>query len=376
MAKKATPTRTLNPLPFTDLEPHRFEDLIRQLAYGWKPWSKIEATGRLGRDEGLDIRAEDPTDEVSTPNLWFIQCKREKTIAPKKMKAIVQDSLRSGSPFGFILAAACDFSLDTRNVFRSECVAKGLKEFHLWGKAEIEDRLFLPENDRLLFAYFGLSLQPRMRSQKAEILHRMAIKRKLLDSFGPFHQSYSFNYAVVHSITDEVYPHEEVEGVKGLWRCYRFLSHYPPDCVTFLVHQYFGYFDPETKEWDVDTTLDLDEGRRRRFADHLDEKMTKAEEFHQSLPIDKRAYINLVGKIHYDDIVVVDEIGDYWLNNENQQGFIHVFADYRGDVDPFSKILPFAVTDQNDVRVDSYESLEQLKRKSVFPNRGNIKVKL
>ena len=54
---KPTPTRTLNPLPFGDLEPHRFEDLIRQLAYDLRPWKSLEATGRGGSDSGMDIRA-------------------------------------------------------------------------------------------------------------------------------------------------------------------------------------------------------------------------------------------------------------------------------------------------------------------------------
>lgn len=52
----ARTTRTLNPLHFEDLEPHRFEDLVRQLAYSYKRWRSLEATGRLGKDQGLDIR--------------------------------------------------------------------------------------------------------------------------------------------------------------------------------------------------------------------------------------------------------------------------------------------------------------------------------
>jgi hypothetical protein len=51
----ATPTRTLNPLPFNDLEPHRFEDLVQQLAYELRRWRSLEATGRLGSDEDLDV---------------------------------------------------------------------------------------------------------------------------------------------------------------------------------------------------------------------------------------------------------------------------------------------------------------------------------
>jgi hypothetical protein len=54
---KTATTRTLNPLPFNDLEPHRFEDLIRQLAYEFRRWRSLEASGRAGSEEGLDIRA-------------------------------------------------------------------------------------------------------------------------------------------------------------------------------------------------------------------------------------------------------------------------------------------------------------------------------
>jgi len=53
----ATPTRTYNPLPFTDLEPKRFEDLVRQLVYDFRQWRRLEATGRSGSDDGFDARA-------------------------------------------------------------------------------------------------------------------------------------------------------------------------------------------------------------------------------------------------------------------------------------------------------------------------------
>ena len=53
----ATPTKTLHPLHFEDLEPHRFEDLVRQLIYDLRDWRSIEAVGRLGADEGVDILA-------------------------------------------------------------------------------------------------------------------------------------------------------------------------------------------------------------------------------------------------------------------------------------------------------------------------------
>lgn len=62
----ARTTRTLNPLHFEDLEPHRFEDLVRQLIYDFRHWQSIEATGRLGADEGVDSRA-----SSSPSGLWL-----------------------------------------------------------------------------------------------------------------------------------------------------------------------------------------------------------------------------------------------------------------------------------------------------------------
>ena len=60
------PSRTTNPLHFEDLEPHRFEDLVRQLIYEFRPWKSLEATGRSGSDEGFDVRGFEVVDTIST----------------------------------------------------------------------------------------------------------------------------------------------------------------------------------------------------------------------------------------------------------------------------------------------------------------------
>src|SRR3954468_14268806 len=102
----ATPTRTYNPLPFTDLEPKRFEDLVRQLVYDFRSWRRLEATGRSGSDDGFDARGlevveapdavapvgQDELDDETAVDgtadrLWLIQCKRERTITPAKLKS-------------------------------------------------------------------------------------------------------------------------------------------------------------------------------------------------------------------------------------------------------------------------------------------------
>ena len=126
----ATPTRTYNPLPFTDLEPKRFEDLVRQLVYDFRPWRRLEATGRSGSDDGFDARAleiveapdataavdqDEPEDERAddgaADRLWLIQCKRERTITPAKLKGYLAEiSLAADEELhGIIFAAACDF---------------------------------------------------------------------------------------------------------------------------------------------------------------------------------------------------------------------------------------------------------------------------
>src|SRR5689334_22898436 len=102
---KPTPTRTIGPLHFEDLEPRRFEDLVRQLAYEFRPWRQLEATGRSGSDEGFDVRGferdAEPSEEEpeegevgragTEDRIWLIQCKREKAIGPTKLVRYLDD---------------------------------------------------------------------------------------------------------------------------------------------------------------------------------------------------------------------------------------------------------------------------------------------
>lgn len=163
MTRKVKPTKTTNPLHFEDLEPHRFEDLIRQLLQDFRSWNKLEPTGRLGSDEGYDARGIEIATGASgrEERIWQIQCKREKSITPKKIAEYIEQMIPSGAavPHGVVLAAPCEFSKTARDVFNEELSRRGVREFFLWGKADIEDLLYQPKNDHLLHAYFGISLQ-------------------------------------------------------------------------------------------------------------------------------------------------------------------------------------------------------------------------
>jgi hypothetical protein len=181
-------SRTLNPLHFEDLEPHRFEDMVRQLLYDFRPWRNLEPTGRLGGDEGFDVRGLEiigPVDDIETDEdegtkdeieslpdrIWLIQCKREKTIGPTKLIRYLNEIAQPDRKnlHGLVFVAACDFSKKAHDDFRSWCQSEGLQECHLWGKATLEDMLLQPKNDHLLFVYFGFSLAIRRRSLRTQI---------------------------------------------------------------------------------------------------------------------------------------------------------------------------------------------------------------
>ena len=113
--------------------------------------------------------------------------KREKVIGPTKLVSYLNDispEERTGL-YGIIFAAACDFSKTARDSFRVRAREFGFAEAYLWGKGEIEDALFQPKNDHLLFAYFGVSLQVRRRSMRTQLRSRLATKRKALRSLNP-----------------------------------------------------------------------------------------------------------------------------------------------------------------------------------------------
>jgi hypothetical protein len=111
MAKKVKATRTINPLHFEDIEPHRFEDLIRRLLYSFRDWNSIEATGRGGSDHGFDIRAWKKGQSVSNVNdegeesvhalegrVWQMQGKREKPITPAKIRSVIREGVDPTRP--------------------------------------------------------------------------------------------------------------------------------------------------------------------------------------------------------------------------------------------------------------------------------------
>lgn len=325
-------SRTISPLHFEDLEPHRFEDLIRQLIYEFRPWKSLEATGRSGSDEGFDVRGFEAVDTISTTDsdsdeeqneenqevspperLWLVQCKRERAISPKKLEKYLGDIKDSGI-YGVIFAAACDFSKKARDTFRSSLQKKGVQEIHIWGKAELEDLLFQPKNDNLLFAYFGFSLVIRQRSLRTQIRSKLTMKRKAINSLGELRRT-DYIEIVIRDANGSSYPYKDAEFVKKPnWRHAVFLGHYY-DGIVCKVKEFFGYLHADKKQWDYVSTFDCiedsherwqeDDERRKRW-----EAREKIERFWRTIPTESRAWLEVHWRIPYENIVAIDGDGD------------------------------------------------------------------
>lgn len=324
-----TVTKTLGPLHLEDLEPHRFEDLVRQLLYDYRPWCDLEATGRSGSDEGFDARATElPTssDETMTdgedanelPALspgrtWLIQCKREKAIGPKKLETYLEGlpNARASGLYGLIFAAACDFSMDARNRFYAKARELGFEEAKLWGKGEIEDAMFQPKNDHLLFAYFGVSLQARRRTVKTTIRNRLAMKRKAKRHLG------AFTEVLIRDASDDRYPYldrgiepRHVRGRWGVWNVHK--------CGAFgveLTHRrHFAFIDDDEVHWDFAERMNDAYPHVDPWAERDDTVLdtARSEDSRQwdELPQKNKGWYELFLFLPYDTIIDIDEEGD------------------------------------------------------------------
>lgn len=335
---KPTPTKTLNPLHFEDLEPHRFEDLIRQLIYDFRPWRQLEATGRSGGDDGFDVRGtvggtsdvEDDETDVDEPNakeapptpseqLWLIQCKRERSIPPKKLNGYLTSLIKHAKTLhGVLFVAACDFSKKSRDAFRERLLKAGVREAVLWGKAEIEDQLFRPKNDHLLFAYFGVSLASRRRSLKSTILNRLALKRqarKTFDSDSSSFITFSKQHALLRDASEERYPYEGDiptfrEDPKWIWAQFERERH---DGLVFMVRRYFAYLDDAGEHWDAAgafNELPYEATTKIWTVSERDDVRERIRERWSAFPAQNQCMLELYAVVRFDYIVVLDPDGD------------------------------------------------------------------
>jgi hypothetical protein len=323
-------SRTFAPIHFEDLDPHRFEDLIRELIYDFRDWQSIEATGRSGGDAGFDIRAfervqpttppdeQEDADEAQHPMdgpQWMIQGKREKTLTPSDVRKILSDIDAESPPYGYILAASAVFSKKSYDVFRDELRKKGVMEFYLWGRPELEDMLHLPKNDRILFTFFGVSLVSRRRSRSTEVRATVSVKNKLYKVLGDPDADIEKSI-LIRDINDIHYPFKDEYpdfDKRPRWIELTVLRHHPNG---LLIHnrEYFAFVDKSKKEWDFTEHTNSLVGLREVLTDaEREEHARKQQEVFaiwNFLPRSQQGTFSVEGFLPYADILLIDPNGD------------------------------------------------------------------
>lgn len=333
---------------------------MRQLAYEFKPWRRLEATGRSGSDDGFDARGYEIVAKEDQPSasaeegesaeersalnegiddrLWLIQCKRERAIGPKALVKYLDDTVLGPDEklYGLVFTAACAFSKKARDDFAKKCREMELEEWHLWGKAELEDRLFRPENDHLLFAYFGFSLTIRRRSQRADLRARLVMKRKANRMLKD--QSHASLLLRSPGATEYPYTGDLADFKKNpLWMVwpYRGMAH---DGLKFCVQRYFAYFSDDGKSWDA--AMAVNDARSHTHDDpwlgeeRHDEKRQTIYEFWNKIPEANQAWLEVVGLVPFEDILDIDDLGDEYVQAP------HVYATFApGRRGPFKSFI-------------------------------------
>jgi hypothetical protein len=319
-------TRTLNPLPFGDLEPKRFEDLVRQLIYDFRPWLRLEATGRAGSDDGYDARGVERMIDTHESNLemesegqedveqdferqWLIQCKRERSIGPAKLQKYLGEIRPGKNLYGLIFVACCDFSKKSRDVVAEWCREKGLSEFQVWSVSDIETMLMQPKNDHILFAFFGISLQIRKRSQVTALRAITTMKRKITRLL----EKQSHSWMLIRGMEEDGFPYLK-DGETPPWFVrqqtaldFRGLG------FTFRRHMAFVGAD---QQWDMaDACNEVILPHSNPWASlepgFISEGIRKdLNEFIDSMPYEQRAMMTIEGFLSFADIALVDEVGD------------------------------------------------------------------
>jgi hypothetical protein len=367
---KAKPTKTTNPIHFEDLDPKRFEDLVRELIYDFRDWQTIEATGKGGADDGFDIRAyerttsvaiDDDGNEVIRPmdgNLWMIQCKREKTIAPSKIHKILEDISPDNPPYGYILAAATNFSKKAYDTFRDELTKLGVLEFYLWGNATLETELHQPKNDRILFTFFGISNVLRRRSRATEIRSEVTNKNRVMRALG---DRAEHSWFLARDLKDRHYPYESKYAdfnERPRWKEFEVVEFHPRGLIV-LMKRCYAYVDESKNVFDVAEPAMLlrnpDHNMRDTERDYEErERVNLVRDYWERLPQNNQAIYLSKGIIRFEDMLVIDDKGDS-LNKVP-----HIFLDFANG-SAVSGTLAYLEKDQRNIELDDFC------RKAVFP---------
>jgi hypothetical protein len=229
-------------------------------------------------------------------------------------------------------------------------------EFHLWGRAALEDMLHLPKNDHILFTFFGISLVSRRKSSAMEIRAVISTKNKLFNLVGshPRHQA-----VLLRDTKDVHYPYKsEYKDFKNRprWKEFPAVEMHPLGLIV-QVGKYFAFRDAIKKEWDYSDAINLvnrqvDDEERETSHD----LRQNVESFWEFFRKSHQAMFIVNGLIRFDLIVAIDGEGD------SLHKFPHIYVDFQGDRGPFVGFYKYLKFGEH-----HHKSIDALQRAKTFP---------
>ncbi|MCK9639874.1 MAG: restriction endonuclease [Prolixibacteraceae bacterium] len=173
------PTKTINRIHFSDLEPLRFEDLCLNIIHRQREWKDIRHYGRKGNDSGIDIFGIDNNDEE-----WYFQCKRYKSISSQEIENIIV-KIKESTKFqlkNLVLFISCDISKKHYEHFIIFAKNQGVENAIVWSASKIETELYKEHHD-LLFTYFGLNIPKERTNSVTQLRHSLRMKKRIEKQF-------------------------------------------------------------------------------------------------------------------------------------------------------------------------------------------------
>ncbi len=329
------PTRTTNRIHFEDLHDRRFEDLCLQLIYRSNIWDEIHHDGRVGSDDGVDIRATELLQNGARRN-WFVQCRRYKKAAAAELKKAVDDTLEKTdtAPDILLVIVACDVSLRSRTSYENYARKKGITTPKLWAASLLEAKLYSDFPD-LLFTFFGISLAQEKRTKESFIKRNLVMKRKVSKVLRGFHRGHNI---IIRSIDDDSYPEINETGVGRIsgWFKTEFEEIYH-DGIEIVLNVNFVVMEKGPTFWDsrwsrINPSSVGIKSRSQKTASGSTEIIYDWEQKINMKEFDvyKTFY---VGRIPYRNIIEIDEDGDEY------GGYPHFYCNFSIDGMPYSEFI-------------------------------------
>lgn len=321
------PTRTINRLHFSDLDPGRFEDLCLKLLDREPDWKELSHPGRSGNDGGIDLRGTRTVNGVDQH--WIVQCKRVQKLTPADAVKIVAEIRLDGQmPSGFVLIASCPVSRIATQRLNEALKERGVAACAVWSDSTLETILYNQHND-LLYTYFGVELKPKQRSAERILRESLRMEKRLskdlidhaftknpqnwrridLEPWSRFISS----RAIIRSVHDKSYPDADTEET-GLSSWFR--------------HNFYDFYHNGLEFWIANEYLLLHDGGKWEHVDFSDPRI-KDPNFHKSKA-------KFIGRIPFSAIV------DYKLSDEYYSE-PHIFCRFEHNGSPFERLYLKAV---------------------------------